>query len=92
MILKEYQKRVVATVGDFLERLSRWRREDEAARKQNPVWGLDWVERALSETASPGIPTSHAGPGLIPYRRSARRSRPGERRRCWSRGCRPYNT
>ena len=50
MILKEYQKRAVATVGDFVEGLARWRREDEAARKQNPDWGFDWVERAWRDT------------------------------------------
>ena len=50
MILKEYQKRAVATVGDFVEGLARWRREDEAARKQNPDWGVDWVGRAWRDT------------------------------------------
>ena len=55
MILKEYQKRAVATVSDFVERLAQWRREDDAARRRNPEWGFDWVERAWSR-AVPGRP------------------------------------
>ncbi len=50
MILKEYQEWTVATVGDFVAELARWRREYEAARRQNPDWGFDWVERAWSDT------------------------------------------
>lgn len=41
MILKEYQKWTAATVGDFVAKLARWRRESEAVRRQNPDWGFD---------------------------------------------------
>ena len=46
MILKEYQKRALATGRDFLTALGKWRAEDEEARRRNPDWGLDWVEKA----------------------------------------------
>ena len=50
MILKEYQKRTLATVRGFLEQLAEWREEDRAARSQNPDWGFDWVQRAWGKT------------------------------------------
>ena len=52
MILKEYQKRTLATVHSFLERLAMWREKDRAARSQDPEWGFDWVERAWSRTVA----------------------------------------
>ena len=52
MILKEYQKRTLATVRSFLERLAMWREKDRAARSQDPEWGFDWVERAWSRTVA----------------------------------------
>ena len=52
MILKEYQKLTVATVRGFVAELAKWRAEDEAARKHNPHWGSDWVERAWDRTVA----------------------------------------
>ena len=52
MILKEYQKRTVATVRSFVAELTRWRAEDEEARKHNPNWGSDWVRRAWDRTVA----------------------------------------
>ncbi len=46
MILKDYQKRTLATVSDFLRRLAEDREKDRAARSHDPEWGFDWVERA----------------------------------------------
>jgi type III restriction enzyme len=50
VILKEYQKRTLATVHSFLQQLEEWRKEDRAARRQNPDWGFDWVQRAWGKT------------------------------------------
>ena len=55
MILKEYQKRTLATVRSFLEQLAVWREKDRAARSHDPEWGFDWVQRAWSKTV-PGRP------------------------------------
>jgi len=52
MILKEYQKRTVTTVRGFVAELAKWRAEDEAARKHNPNWGSDWVQRAWDSVAA----------------------------------------
>ena len=52
MILKEYQRRTLATVRVFVAELAKWRAEDEKARKHNPNWGSDWVERAWDRTVS----------------------------------------
>ena len=52
MILKEYQKRTLATVRGFVAELAKWRAEDEEARKHNPNWGSDWVEKAWNETVA----------------------------------------
>ena len=52
MILKDYQQRALATVRGFLEELAAWKREDAAARGQNPDWGFDWVQRAWAKTAA----------------------------------------
>ena len=49
MILKEYQQRALTTVRGFLEALATWKKQDAAARTQNPDWGLDWVHRAWEE-------------------------------------------
>ena len=50
MILKEYQKRTLATVRSFLAELGKWRAEDQEARRHNPNWGSDWVARAWGRT------------------------------------------
>ena len=55
MILKEYQKRTLATVRDFVQQLAEWREKDAAARNQDPEWGFDWVHRAWSKIL-PGRP------------------------------------
>ena len=52
MILKEYQQRALETVRGFLEELAAWRKEDAAARGQNPDWGFDWVQRAWARTVT----------------------------------------
>ena len=52
MILKEYQKRTVARVRSFVAELVKWRAEDEEARKHNPNWGSDWVQRAWDRTVA----------------------------------------
>ena len=46
MILKEYQKRAVATVVEFVEALAYWRREDRGQpfRPEKPVEAL-WPRR-----------------------------------------------
>ena len=50
MILKDYQQRTLDTVRRFLTELARWRTEDEEARRHNPNWGSDWVEKAWRKT------------------------------------------
>lgn len=50
MILKDYQKRTLATVRSFLEQLAEWREKESAARSQDPEWGFDWVNRAWDKT------------------------------------------
>ena len=52
MILKDYQKRTLETVRSFLAELARWQAEDENARKHNPNWGSDWVEKAWSKAGA----------------------------------------
>ena len=52
MILKEYQKRTVATVRSFVAELAKWRAEDEEARKHNPNWGSDWVQKAWRKSVA----------------------------------------
>ena len=52
MILKEYQKRTLATVRRFLAELAKWRAEDEEARRHNPNWGSDWVGKAWGRTVA----------------------------------------
>ena len=85
MILKEYQKRTLATVRSFLERLAMWREKDRAARSQDPEWGFDWVERAWSQELWPGGPTTPAATDSArSFPPSASRSQPVAARR-WSR-------
>ena len=43
MILKEYQKRTLSIVGEYLERLAEWR--DKAATL-DPEFGFDWAAKA----------------------------------------------
>ena len=52
MILKDYQKRTLTTVDNFLRQLTRWREKDRDARGQDPEWGFDWVQRAWDETVT----------------------------------------
>ena len=52
MILRDYQQRALVTVRTFLEELAAWKKEDAAARGQNPDWGFDWVQRAWTKTAT----------------------------------------
>ena len=46
MILKDYQKRTLAIVSDFLRHLAEAREKDRSARNHDPEWGFDWVKRA----------------------------------------------
>ena len=48
MILKEYQKRTLATVRDYLERLDEWRGKAAPLLELDPDY--DWVQRAWSKT------------------------------------------
>ena len=52
MILKDYQKRTVDTVGNFLRQLAEWREKERTARSQDPDWGFDWVHRAWGKTVT----------------------------------------
>ena len=51
MILKEYQKRALETVGEFLERLAEWRGKHAKALEADPDWNIDWVRQAWEKTA-----------------------------------------
>ena len=56
MYLKEYQKRALATVREFLEELTKWRDQVEKALASGPelssvVSGVDWVGEAWKKTA-----------------------------------------
>ena len=46
MILKEYQKRTLATVRRFVQELAVWRAKDADARGIDSDFGFDWVQRA----------------------------------------------
>ena len=48
MILKEYQKRTLVTVQDYLERLDEWREKAATLLVVDPDY--DWVQRAWSKT------------------------------------------
>ena len=63
MILKEYQKRTLATVGGFVRELAVWREKDRAARTQDPDWEFDWVHKAWGKTV-PGRPYHSRRNGL----------------------------
>ena len=52
MILKDYQKRTLTTVGRFVQQLAKWREKDREAREHDPEWGFDWVQRAWGETVT----------------------------------------
>ena len=51
MYLKEYQKRALATVREFLEELTNWRDKAEKALKLDPELKVDWVSEAWKKTA-----------------------------------------
>ena len=57
MILKEYQKRTLATVARFVRQLAEWREKDRAARTQDPGMGarlgVSGVGQDRSRTAVP---------------------------------------
>ena len=50
MILKEFQKRALATVEAFLEGLTEWRGRAAAVLEQDPEMDVDWVGRAWEKT------------------------------------------
>lgn len=50
MILKEYQRRTLAAVRDFLERLALWRSKEAAAREFDAEMDFDWVRKAWEKT------------------------------------------
>ena len=52
MILKEYQERTLETVREFLSELARWQAKDAEARRHDPDWGSDWVEKAWRKTVA----------------------------------------
>ena len=50
MILKEYQKRTLATVREFLEGLAEWRGRATAALEIDPELDFDWVRKAWEKS------------------------------------------
>ena len=50
MILKEYQKRTLATVRRFVQELAARREKEAEARTLDPEYGFDWVRRAWGRT------------------------------------------
>ena len=50
MVLKEYQKRTLATVREFLERLEEWRGKAAAALEVDPELDFDWVRKAWEKS------------------------------------------
>ena len=50
MILKEYQKRTLETVREFLEQLTEWRRREAKVLKLDPEMDFDWVRKAWEKT------------------------------------------
>ncbi len=50
MILKEYQKRTLATVRRFVQELAVRREKEAEARSVDPEYGFDWVQRAWGRT------------------------------------------
>ena len=63
MILKEYQKRALEAVGEFLQRLAEWRRKQAKVLETNPDTTFDWVEPAWEKTV-PSRPYSRRRNGL----------------------------
>ena len=55
MILKEYQKRALDGVADFVERLAMWREKAAKAREVDPELTFDWVRRTW-ESMTPSRP------------------------------------
>ena len=58
MILKEFQKRTLATVQDYIERLDEWRGKAATLLETDPDY--DWVQRGLVEGRA--RPRIHAAP------------------------------
>ena len=54
MILKEYQKRALDTVGEFLQRLAEWRARQAEVLETAPDTTFDWVSRAWESTVPAG--------------------------------------
>ncbi len=50
MILKEYQKRALATVREFLKRLTEWRGKEAKVLELDPELNFDWVRKAWEKT------------------------------------------
>ena len=50
MVLKEYQKRTLATVREFLEGLAEWRGRAAAALEIDPELDFDWVRKAWEKS------------------------------------------
>ncbi len=50
MILKDYQRRAMASVAGFLEQLAHFRAKDAEARSHDPEFGFDWVKRAWNQS------------------------------------------
>ena len=51
MILKEYQKRTLAAVREFLDLLTEWRGKAAAALEVDPELDFDWVSRAWEKSS-----------------------------------------
>ncbi len=58
MMLKEYQKRALATVREYVEQLATWREKEKSVREVDPDIAFDWVQRAWQKTvpARPYLP------------------------------------
>ncbi|MXY25405.1 MAG: restriction endonuclease subunit R [Acidobacteria bacterium] len=58
MILKEYQKRALNSVSEFLQRLAEWRAKQAKVLEADPDTTFDWVSRAWEATvpARPYLP------------------------------------
>ena len=55
MILKEYQKRTLAAVREFLEGLAEWRGKASAALEIDPDLDFDWVRKAWEKCVAARI-------------------------------------
>ncbi len=56
MILKEYQKRALETVREFLQLLSAWREKAEKALDLDAEMDFDWVAKTWEKAAAPRLP------------------------------------